>query len=93
MPSAVTVEHLKRKDLRLEKVLLQDKPSDNEVMGRAEISPRRKCAMITPPDGQPYIYEAGGFFTIFRADSRRDRDLSLARTECRNMFDRLCQLG
>lgn len=55
MPSAVIVEHQKRKDLRLEKVLLQAKPSDNEVMGRVEISPRRKCAIPraqgTPTDG------------------------------------------
>lgn len=90
---AVTVEHSKRVNLDLERSLLKQKLSGTSVLGHVQFGRNGTSMMVEPADGDPYIYEKGGFYTTFRRDGASSWDKLRAKHECQRLFDQLNNPG
>lgn len=86
---SVTVAHYKKRDLDLERVIISRRVKGSGVIGKVQFGAEKKCLMVEPLDGHPYIYESGGYFTEFRRDDEDAWSRLRARHECQALFDQL----
>lgn len=86
---SVTVLHSKRKDVTLERMLISKRVKGSGVLGTVQFGTEQLCLMVEPLEGNPYIYEKGGYLTEFRWDTDSAWDKLRAKHECQALFDQL----